>query len=470
MNINEKLQRADGTDKESLKLFRSLVGGLNYLTHTRPDIVFYVSVVSRFLQSPTKQYFGIVKQILRYVARTTNFGIWYSKEPNFILVGFIDSDYAGCLDDRKSTSESCFSFDSRALTWSSKKKETIALSTSEAKYVIEGYGHILPLAYGIVDSENDDSWLWFFENFKNSFGEREDMCFVSDRNKSIWNATAVVYPEFRHYACIYHLWTNLLKKTYRDTEEVRTLFFSLAKAYTVQEFDELMKRMDQINPKYCAYLQKANYEKWSCAHSPVKITWTLTSNIAESLNNAILVGRRLPVVPLLEFVRKTIEAWNEKHNEEGRNTTTTLTSKYNEMLKDNRNLSHRMLVRASTIHLHTITDGAKRFTVSLNTRMCSCGKFQHDEIPCSHALAAIRHRNKHRDDYYSAYYSNKNYQDTYAIPIEPLPCESTWDVPSHDLKEVVSPPITRKQPGRPPKNDRKKGFTEREGKKRKLYS
>ncbi|KAH0749212.1 hypothetical protein KY290_028444 [Solanum tuberosum] len=329
-------------------------------------------------------------------------------------------------------------------------------------------GHILPLAYGIVDSENDDSWLWFFENFKNAFGERENMCFVSARNKSIWNATAAIYPEFRHYACIYHLWTNLLKKTYRDTEEVRPLFFSLAKAYTVQEFDELMRRMDQINPNYRAYLQKANYEKWSRAHSPVKRTWTLTSNIAESLNNAILVGRRLPVVPLLEFVRKTIEAWNEKHNEEGRNTTTTLTSKYNEMLEDNRNLSHRILVRASTIHLHTITDGAKRFTVCLNTRMCSYGRFQHDEIPCSHALAAIRHRNKHRDDYCSAYYSNKNYQDTYAIPIEPLPCESTWDVPSHVLEEVVLPPITRKQPGRPPKNDRKKGFTEGKGKKRKV--
>ncbi|KAK6795354.1 hypothetical protein RDI58_008807 [Solanum bulbocastanum] len=129
------------------------------------------------------------------------------------------------------------------------------------------------------------------------------------------------------------------------------------------------------------------------------------------------------MVPLLEFVRKTIEAWNEKHNEKGRNTTTTLTSKYNEMMEDNRNLSHRMLVRASTIHLHTITDGAK---------------------------------------------SNKNYQDTYAIPIDPLPCESTWDVPSHVLEEVVLPPITRKQLGRPPKNDRKKEFTEGKGKKRKV--
>ncbi|KAG5575980.1 hypothetical protein H5410_056114 [Solanum commersonii] len=61
------------------------------------------------------------------------------------------------------------------------------------------------------------------------------------------------------------------------------------------------------------------------------------------------------------------------------------------------------------------------------------------------------------EDYCSTYYSNKNYQDTYAIPIEPLPCESTWDIPSHVLEEVMLPSIARKQPGRPPNNNRKKG-------------
>ncbi|KAL3326500.1 hypothetical protein AABB24_037258 [Solanum stoloniferum] len=88
MNINEKLHRADGTEKASPKLFRSLVGSLNYLTHIRPNIAFFVSVVSKFLQSPTKQHFGAAKRVLRYVAGTTNFGIWYSKAPNFRLVVF----------------------------------------------------------------------------------------------------------------------------------------------------------------------------------------------------------------------------------------------------------------------------------------------------------------------------------------------------------------------------------------------
>ncbi|XP_059281235.1 uncharacterized mitochondrial protein AtMg00810-like [Lycium ferocissimum] len=131
MNINEKLQRADGTEKANSRLFRSLVGGLNYLTHTRPDIAFSVSVVSRFLQSPPKQNFGVAKRILRDVAGIIDFGNWYSKASNFRLVGFIDSDWAGCLDDRKSTSVVKPGTWFESVTWSSKKQKTVDLSSSK---------------------------------------------------------------------------------------------------------------------------------------------------------------------------------------------------------------------------------------------------------------------------------------------------------------------------------------------------
>ncbi|KAG5628195.1 hypothetical protein H5410_013413 [Solanum commersonii] len=68
---------------------------------------------------------------------------------------------------------------------------------------------------------------------------------------------------------------------------------------------------------------------------------------------------------------------------------------------------------------------------------------------------------KHREDYCSTYYSNKNFQNTYAISIEPLPCESTGDIPSHILEEIMIPPITRKQPGRPPNNDIRRDSTKK---------
>ncbi|XP_017647880.1 secreted RxLR effector protein 161-like [Gossypium arboreum] len=136
MNINEKLQHEDGTDKVNSTLFRNLTDGLNHLTHTRPNIAFYVSVLSRFMQSPTKQHFGAAKRILRYVAGIVNFGIWYCKVSNFKLIGFTDSDWACYLDDRKKTSGNVFSFGSVVVTWSSKKQETIALSSSEAEYAV----------------------------------------------------------------------------------------------------------------------------------------------------------------------------------------------------------------------------------------------------------------------------------------------------------------------------------------------
>lgn len=103
--------------------------------HTRPDISFSVGIVSRFMNYPTRHHYGAAKRILRYIAGTLNFGIWYNQVSDFKLVGYTDSDWASSLDDRKSTSGNIFNLRSGAVTWSSKKQATTALSTSEAKYV-----------------------------------------------------------------------------------------------------------------------------------------------------------------------------------------------------------------------------------------------------------------------------------------------------------------------------------------------
>jgi len=72
---------------------------------------------------------------LRYIAGTTDHGIWYSKVTNFTLTGLTDSDYAGNINDREGTSGFLFNLGSGAVSWSPKKQEVVALSTSEAKYI-----------------------------------------------------------------------------------------------------------------------------------------------------------------------------------------------------------------------------------------------------------------------------------------------------------------------------------------------
>jgi len=117
--------------------YRSLVGSLRYLCNTRPDITHAVGMVSRYMQAPTASHWAAVKQILRYISGTAGYGCRYMKgttdEPT--LMGFSDSDLAGDVDDRKSTTGVVFFLDSGIITWTSQKQPVVALSSCEAEYI-----------------------------------------------------------------------------------------------------------------------------------------------------------------------------------------------------------------------------------------------------------------------------------------------------------------------------------------------
>ena len=96
--------------------FKQMVGSLMYLTSTRPDLMFVVSLISRYMGQPTKLHLQTAKRVLRYLRGITNLRIFYKKEGNDKLVAFTDSDYADDLEDRKSTSGYVFMFSSGAVS------------------------------------------------------------------------------------------------------------------------------------------------------------------------------------------------------------------------------------------------------------------------------------------------------------------------------------------------------------------
>lgn len=115
--------------------YKQLVGSLIYLTSTRPDLMYAVSLISRYMSQPTKLHLNAAKRVLRYVKGTTSFGLLYQKGASSMLTAHSDSDYAGCLEDRKSTSGYAFMISSGAVAWSSRKQPIVTLSTTEAEYV-----------------------------------------------------------------------------------------------------------------------------------------------------------------------------------------------------------------------------------------------------------------------------------------------------------------------------------------------
>ncbi|XP_019263845.1 PREDICTED: uncharacterized protein LOC109241551 [Nicotiana attenuata] len=177
---------------------------------------------------------------------------------------------------------------------------------------LDAAGIILPLAYAVVDSENDASWKWFFEQFKQAYGERTSMCVVSDRNESILKATSIVYPGVPHYSCVWHIWTNIRAMFKKGHLQLNELYFATAGSYTLDEFNERMSKIEEIDPRVKSYLYDIGYHRWSRVHETVNRTWTMTSNIAESLNAVTKYARELPIFDLLEYMRTLLERWTKE--------------------------------------------------------------------------------------------------------------------------------------------------------------
>ena len=107
MDPNVKLVPSQGELLRDLGKYRRLVGKLNYLTITRPNISFPVSVVSQFLQSPCDSHWDAVVCILRYIKGTPDQGVLYENRGHTQVVGYSDADWAGSPTDRRSTSGYC---------------------------------------------------------------------------------------------------------------------------------------------------------------------------------------------------------------------------------------------------------------------------------------------------------------------------------------------------------------------------
>ncbi|KAH0705950.1 hypothetical protein KY285_010469 [Solanum tuberosum] len=165
---------------------------------------------------------------------------------------------------------------------------------------LDGAGCIFPLAYGVVDTGNDCSWIWFFEQFKNAFGEREKMCVVSDRNESIMKIVRIVFEIVPHYACIWHLWKNVCGNFKRSRNTISDLFYSMAKEYRKEDFDTLMAKVDKVDHTVKEYLEDDGYEKWSRVHSTVNRDRMMTSNIEECINGCLVEARQLSILEFLE--------------------------------------------------------------------------------------------------------------------------------------------------------------------------
>jgi len=136
MSSTEKVSQYDGDPlgPEDCTRYRSIVGALQYVTLTRPDLAFAVNKVCQYLHSPTTAHWTAVKRIVRYLKFSENVGLLIRKRSPMVVSAFSDADWAGCRDDRRSTGGFAVFLGSNVISWSARKQPTVSRSSTEAEY------------------------------------------------------------------------------------------------------------------------------------------------------------------------------------------------------------------------------------------------------------------------------------------------------------------------------------------------
>nr|XP_020186214.1 uncharacterized mitochondrial protein AtMg00810-like [Aegilops tauschii subsp. strangulata] len=134
VDTKAKLSATDGFPASDAAFYWSIVGALQYLTLTRPEIQYVVQQVCLHMHAPRDVHWAAVKRILRYVCGTIDFGVTLSASADTALTAYSDADWTGCPDTRRSTSGYCVFLGPSLISWPSKRQPTVSRSSAEAEY------------------------------------------------------------------------------------------------------------------------------------------------------------------------------------------------------------------------------------------------------------------------------------------------------------------------------------------------
>ena len=324
----------------------------------------------------------------------------------------------------------------------SKYKGVLLVATT-----LDGNSNLYPIAFGVVDSENDRSWEWFMRQLNVVIADDQSLAFVSDRNASIAKALAEVYPHSHHEICIHHLLNNVV--TYFKGKGVAGLVAKASKAYRVADFKKIFTAIFGISPEIGNYLIEADVSKWARCQFPGYRYDVRTTNPAESINSALRSPREFPVIPLLDSIREMMTRWFFKRRTLSFKHTQPLTIAVEKKIDRRIEKGKKFLVSPIGDDRFLVQGDTFECLVDLVRRTCSCRKFDLMKIPCRHAIKAAFSVGKQAHTLTDDMYTTASWRSVYEETINPITVpEDSWIVPSHVKQAKVLPPESRRGAGR----------------------
>ncbi|KAH9620048.1 hypothetical protein KSS87_016890 [Heliosperma pusillum] len=317
---------------------------------------------------------------------------------------------------------------------------------------LDGNNEIFPIAVAIVDSENKESWCYFFLQLKQLVNDcgREGWTIISDR-QGVEPALEAVWPEAYRRLCAIHLCKNF--KQEHPGILMHGLFWRVVNATNEYTFKKALEMVVQHGGLGAArwFLDLGDKEAWAKhKFDPRLCCEDNTSNFVESFNATLGVHRRMSMIRHASR-QEAADSWPNE------GICPNILNRLKDLTKDSRHCYSY----SSGNGEFEVRDGGSFQHVNLNLRTCECGAWQISGIPCKHAIRAILDAGREPADFVSEWFSVKRYKEAYGLNIHPISDSAQWptfNVPS------LEPPVLRRAIGRPSRNRRREPGEQRKGK------
>ncbi|XP_015570581.1 uncharacterized protein LOC107260768 isoform X2 [Ricinus communis] len=318
----------------------------------------------------------------------------------------------------------------------------------------DGNDGVFPVAFAVVDAETDDNWHWFLLQLKTALSTSCPITFVADRQKGLKESIADIFKDSYHGYCLRYLTEQLIRDLKGQfSHEVKRLmiedFYSAACALRPEVFQRCIESIKSISLDAYNWIIQSEPQNWANAFFQGARYNHLTSNFGEMFYSWASEAHELPITQMVDAIRGKIMELIYTQRAESDLWMTRLTPSMEEKL-DKEILKSRslqvLLSAGSTFEVR----GESVEVLDIDQWDCSCKGWQLTGLPCCHAIAVISCIQRNPYEFCSRYFTIESYRLTYSESVHPIP-NVDWPVQKDSSQVIVtvSPPPTRRPPGRP---------------------
>ncbi|XP_065624097.1 uncharacterized protein LOC136065199 [Quercus suber] len=298
----------------------------------------------------------------------------------------------------------------------------------------DGNDNIFPIALGVVEQENKDSWVWFLQTFAEDIGRPDELnlVFISDRQKVILvlfistlylfvfilrlivfivdcmyhnqrliPAMEMLFPTVEHRFCVKHIYNNF-KLTFKGLE-LKAALWRCAAATTVREFEKRMQELKKLDRKAWEYVADIQPTQWTKSHfTPRAISDCYVNNFSKSFNSMILKARDKPIIAMQKWIRVRLMTRMYSKRTRIEKFTSGLCPNIVQKLEQLKVDSKPFSAIPSACYIYEVDNEYERHVINLSKKSCTCRVWDLTRIPCKHGVATIYKNLERPKDYVHA--------------------------------------------------------------------